>query len=44
MLKEILRFVNEMESRGFDYFGYTIQKEIDDINKKNSSIERNKPR
>lgn len=42
--KEILRFVNEMESRGFDYFGYTIQKEIDDINKKNSSIERNKPR
>lgn len=36
--KEILRIVNEMEGRGFDYIGYAVQKEIEKINKVNKEI------
>lgn len=36
--KEILRIVNEMEGRGFDYIGYAVQKEIEEINKVNKEI------
>lgn len=36
--KEILRIIQEMEERSFDYLAYTVQKEIDEINKSNQRI------